>query len=163
VVRGRNRDRPPSLLFRHRPGLRRAPAALVAENLILRQELIVIRRQIKRPRLRRFDRWLIGALAGRFLRLMDVVLLVKPETVIRLAPYRLAPPNTAHQTAPDTCPLLGRQTLPRSLPPRSSAVAPSLRLRPVGASPTVGGTVCRLSLGWSFCAPHWTWVPGYWL
>jgi hypothetical protein len=40
-------------------------AALVAENLILRQQLIVIRRQIKRPRLRRFDRWLIGALAGR--------------------------------------------------------------------------------------------------
>ena len=28
-------------------------AALVAENLILRQQLIVIRRQIKRPRLRR--------------------------------------------------------------------------------------------------------------
>jgi hypothetical protein len=57
-------------------------AALVAENLILRQQLIVIRRQIKRPRLRRFDRWLIGALAGRFHRLRDVVLLVKPETVI---------------------------------------------------------------------------------
>jgi len=57
-------------------------AALVVENLILRQQLIVIRRQIKRPRLRRFDRWLIGALASRFHRLMDVVLLVKPETVI---------------------------------------------------------------------------------
>jgi hypothetical protein len=57
-------------------------AALVAENLILRQQLIVIRRQIKRPRLRRFDRWLIGALAGRFQLLMDIVLLVKPETVI---------------------------------------------------------------------------------
>ena len=57
-------------------------AALVAENLILRQQLIVVRRQIKRPRLRRFDRWLIGALAGRFHRLLDTVLLVKPETVI---------------------------------------------------------------------------------
>ena len=57
-------------------------AALVGENLLLRQQLIVVRRQIKRPRLRRFDRWLIGALAGRFHRLMDVVLLVKPETVI---------------------------------------------------------------------------------
>jgi hypothetical protein len=30
-------------------------AALVAENLILRQQLIVVRRQIKRPRLHRFD------------------------------------------------------------------------------------------------------------
>ena len=57
-------------------------AALAAENLLLRQQLIVVRRQIKRPRFHRFDRWLIGALAGRFHRLMDVVLLVKPETVI---------------------------------------------------------------------------------
>jgi len=57
-------------------------AALVAENLILRQQLIVVRRQIKRPRLRRFDRWIIGALAGRFHRLQDAVLLVKPETVM---------------------------------------------------------------------------------
>lgn len=31
-------------------------AALVAENLILRQQLIVVRRQVKRPRWRRFDR-----------------------------------------------------------------------------------------------------------
>jgi len=58
-------------------------AALVAENLILRQQLIVVRRQVKRPRWRRFDRWLLGALAGRFRRLRDAVLLVKPDTVIR--------------------------------------------------------------------------------
>jgi hypothetical protein len=41
-------------------------AALIAENLLLRQQLIVVRRQIKRPRLGRFDRRIIGALAGRF-------------------------------------------------------------------------------------------------
>jgi hypothetical protein len=58
-------------------------ATLVAENLILRQQLIVVRRQVKRPRWRRFDRWLLGALAGRFRRLRDAVLLVQPETVIR--------------------------------------------------------------------------------
>ena len=57
-------------------------ATLVAENLLLRQQLIVVRRQIKRPRLRRFDRWLLGALAGRFHRLLDAVVLVKPETII---------------------------------------------------------------------------------
>jgi putative transposase len=57
-------------------------ATLVAENLLLRQQLIVVRRQIKRPRLRRFDRWLIGALAGRFHQLLNAVLPVKPETVI---------------------------------------------------------------------------------
>jgi predicted aminopeptidase len=32
-------------------------AALVAENMILRQQLIVVRRRVKRPRWRGFDRW----------------------------------------------------------------------------------------------------------
>ena len=57
-------------------------AVLVTENLLLRQQLIVARRRVKRPRFRRFDRWLIGGLAGRFRRFVEVVLLVKPETVI---------------------------------------------------------------------------------
>jgi hypothetical protein len=39
-------------------------ASLVAENLILRQQVVVLRRQIKRPRLRPFNRWLLGTLAG---------------------------------------------------------------------------------------------------
>ena len=39
---------------------------LVAENLVLRQQVIVLRRGNKRPHLRRFDRYLIGAVAGRF-------------------------------------------------------------------------------------------------
>jgi len=58
-------------------------ATLVAENLLLRQQLIVVRRQVKRPRWRRFDRCLLAALAGRFRCLLGGVLLVKPETVIR--------------------------------------------------------------------------------
>jgi len=57
-------------------------AALVAENLLLRQQLIVARRGVKRPRLRRFERWLFGVLASRSRRLLDAVLLVKPSTVI---------------------------------------------------------------------------------
>jgi len=57
-------------------------AALVAENLILRQQLIVVRRQVKRPRWRRFERRLISALAGRFRYFLGAVLLVNPETVI---------------------------------------------------------------------------------
>jgi hypothetical protein len=40
-------------------------AVLVAENLLLRQQVIVLRRRVKRPRLRWFDRYLIGAVAGR--------------------------------------------------------------------------------------------------
>lgn len=57
-------------------------AALLAENLVLRQQLIVLRRAVARPRLRRFDRWLIAALAGRFRSLGEAVIVVKPETVI---------------------------------------------------------------------------------
>jgi hypothetical protein len=38
----------------------------IAWNLLEEQQLIVVRRQIKRHRLRQFDRWLIGAFAGRF-------------------------------------------------------------------------------------------------
>ena len=53
-------------------------AVLVTENLLLRQQLIVARRRVKRLRFRRSDRWLIGALAGRFRRFVEVVLLVKP-------------------------------------------------------------------------------------
>ena len=39
---------------------------LVAENLLLRPQVVVLRRQVKRPRLRPFDRWLLATLAGRF-------------------------------------------------------------------------------------------------
>jgi hypothetical protein len=34
--------------------------------------------------------------------------------------------------------------------PRRSA--PSLRLRPIGASPTLGGTACRLNARWNICS-----------
>jgi hypothetical protein len=58
-------------------------ATLVAENLLLRQQVIILRRQVKRPRLRHVERWLLGAIAGRFRRLLGTILVVKPETVIR--------------------------------------------------------------------------------
>jgi putative transposase len=56
--------------------------ALLAENLLLRQQLIVLRRGVARPRMRPFDRWLIATLAGRFRALLEMVVLVRPETVI---------------------------------------------------------------------------------
>ena len=58
-------------------------AVLVAENLLLRQQVVVLRRQVKRPRLRPFDRWLLATLAGRFRGLFTAVLVVRPETLIR--------------------------------------------------------------------------------
>jgi hypothetical protein len=56
---------------------------LVAENLLLRQQVIVLSRQVKRPRLRPFDRWVLASIAGRFRDLLATILVVKPETVIR--------------------------------------------------------------------------------
>ncbi len=46
-------------------------AVVAAENLLLRQQLLVLRRSSPRPRLRRLDRWLIATLAtqrARYLR-----------------------------------------------------------------------------------------------
>jgi hypothetical protein len=58
-------------------------AELVAENLILRQQVVVLRRQVKRPHLRPFERWLLATLAGRFRELLTAVLVVRPETLLR--------------------------------------------------------------------------------
>jgi len=120
-------------------------AALVAENLLLRQQLIVARRRVKRPGLRRFDRWLLGGLGGRSRRLLDAVLLVEPETVIRWhrAGWRLfwrwrsrRPPGRppidagARRFHPDRAQApsaAGRQN--RSAPP---SAAPGCRGRPPG-------------------------------
>jgi putative transposase len=56
--------------------------ALLAENLLMRQQVIVLRRGVTRPRIRTFDRWLISTLVGRFRALAEMIVLVKPETVI---------------------------------------------------------------------------------
>jgi hypothetical protein len=58
-------------------------ATLVAENLLLRQQLIILGRRAQRPRLQRFDRWFLATLAGTLRSLLDAVIVVKPETVIR--------------------------------------------------------------------------------
>jgi hypothetical protein len=45
--------------------LARSKPELVAENALLRQQLIVLRRHVKRPRLTRIDRVLLVLLASR--------------------------------------------------------------------------------------------------
>ena len=58
-------------------------ANLVAENLALRQQLIVFRRKVGRPKLRRRDRifWLWFARSWDGWR--DTLIVVKPATVVR--------------------------------------------------------------------------------
>jgi putative transposase len=55
----------------------------MAENLLLRQQLIVLRRSVKRPTLTRTDRALLVLLASRVGTWKHALLIVKPETVLR--------------------------------------------------------------------------------
>jgi putative transposase len=61
----------------------RPRADLVIENLALRQQLAVLQRNSKRPRLRHLDRafWLL--LSRIWSRFADVLVIVKPDTIVR--------------------------------------------------------------------------------
>ncbi len=58
-------------------------ASLAAENLALRQQLAVLSRSVKRPRLRRRDRMFWASLSRLWTDWNTVLVIVKPETVIR--------------------------------------------------------------------------------
>jgi putative transposase len=61
----------------------RSRASLVTENLALRQQLAVLTRSVKRPRLRRRDRLFWTWLSRFWPGWKTVLVIVKPETVIR--------------------------------------------------------------------------------
>ncbi len=63
--------------------LGRSKPQLVAENLLLRQQLIVLNRSVKRPCFSRSDRALVVLLASRLQNWKDALLIIKPETVLR--------------------------------------------------------------------------------
>jgi putative transposase len=57
--------------------------SLVAENLALRQQLAVLNRKIHRPQLRRRDRFFWVILSQLWKNWREVLIIVKPETVIK--------------------------------------------------------------------------------
>ena len=63
--------------------LLRTRAQLLAENALLRQQLIVLRRGIKRPDVKRTDRALLVLLAGRVRAWRQALLVVQPATLLR--------------------------------------------------------------------------------
>lgn len=63
--------------------LTRSRSALLAENMLLRQQLIIVERQIKRPKLTWWDRALLVLLASRFPHWKDALLIVQAETLLR--------------------------------------------------------------------------------
>src|SRR5262249_57982809 len=61
----------------------RSRSELVAENALLRQQLIVLARSVKRPRLSHADRPLLVLLASRVRAWRQALLIVQPETLLR--------------------------------------------------------------------------------
>jgi hypothetical protein len=64
--------------------LTRGPSELLAENALLRHQLIMLRRQIKRPASRKRDRLLLGLLASMVRTWKQALFLVQPQTILRL-------------------------------------------------------------------------------
>jgi len=63
--------------------LTRSRDQLIAENALLRQQLIVASRKVKRPVFKPHERGLMVLLAAIVCGWRDAVLLVKPETILR--------------------------------------------------------------------------------
>lgn len=63
--------------------LPRSKTALVTENALLRQQLIVLNRQVAPPQLTPLDRFLLVVLASRARFWRSALLIVQPDTVLR--------------------------------------------------------------------------------
>ena len=64
--------------------LGRSKSELVAENALLRQQLIILRREVKRPSISRTDRILLVLLARLVRTWQQALVIVQPETLLRL-------------------------------------------------------------------------------
>jgi hypothetical protein len=65
--------------------LTRGKSELLAENALLRQQLIILRRQIKRPVYRKSDHLLLVLLARMVRTWKQALFLVQPETDLAVA------------------------------------------------------------------------------
>jgi putative transposase len=72
-----------SLLLGTLTDLSRCKSELVAENALLRQQLIILRRQVKRPACTRTDRILLVLLAKIVRSWKQALVIVQPETLLR--------------------------------------------------------------------------------
>src|SRR5258708_18729624 len=72
-----------SLVLSTLADLTRGKAELLAENALLRQQLIILRRQIKRPVYRKTDQLLLVLLARMVQTWKEALFLVQPETLLR--------------------------------------------------------------------------------
>ena len=86
-------SRPATPAFGLVTDLLRPRRLLLAENVLLRQQLLVLRRQVKRPNLTAFDRAVMVAASAVTGTWRESVLLVKPETILRWSRLRTCSPG----------------------------------------------------------------------
>ena len=72
-----------SLLLSTLTDRRRSKSQLIAENALLRQQLIILKRQVKRPPITRTDRILLILLARLVHTWRQTLLIVQPDTLLR--------------------------------------------------------------------------------
>jgi len=80
---GRMRPHNTSLLLGTIADLAKGRTELLVENALLRQQLIVLSRQIKRPACRKTDRFLLVLLARMVRTWKQALFIVQPETLLR--------------------------------------------------------------------------------
>jgi putative transposase len=79
-------DTAASLMVEMLTDLTRSKSELVAENALLRQQLIILSRQVKRPAYRKADRLLLILLARMARNWKQALFIIQPETRLALAP-----------------------------------------------------------------------------
>ena len=72
-----------SLLLGTLADLAREKSEIVAENALLCQQLIILRRQVKRPACRKSDRFLLSLLARMIRTWRQALFIVQPQTLLR--------------------------------------------------------------------------------
>ena len=72
-----------SLLYGAITDLTKGKSELLVENALLRQQLIILHRQVKRPVCKKTDRFLLLLLAKMLRTWKQALLIVQPETVLR--------------------------------------------------------------------------------
>jgi hypothetical protein len=73
----------PSLLLGTIADLARGKSELLVENALLRQQLIILHRQVKRPAYKKTDRFLLLLLARMIRTWKQALFLVQPQTLLR--------------------------------------------------------------------------------
>jgi putative transposase len=82
LFKQRTKPRPRSQVMGAIADLSRSKEELIAENMFLRQQLIVLERQVKRPKLTQRDRRILVLLSSRIEVWREALMVVKPNTLI---------------------------------------------------------------------------------